>query len=220
MLTAQNLQKRQTMAESNITPNDESKKDTVRINLPAIPGQPARTPAVPGVPQVPRPTVQIPSPTDLPGQPVVASAPTGAAASDVKKETAMMNLPPAQKKETAPVMTAAKPIAPDMPRPTVRLRREPGVGAPAAGAAPAATPPPASRASVPEMPRPTVKLKVEEPVAAAPSSTASTPSAPAPAAPAPITVAAGPGGLDLGLSIAACVLSLAVVGYLIFAVGK
>jgi hypothetical protein len=64
---------------------------------------------------------------------------------EAKKETAVMGSPaPAAKKDTSRVqVAAAKPSTPDMPRPTVRLRREEGAStaAPAPAAAPAAVAP-------------------------------------------------------------------------------
>jgi hypothetical protein len=191
------------MADPNILPEDESKKDTVRINLP--PGL-----MTPGS----KPKAEDPSKRE-----------TSAMGPDqAKKETAMMGMPAEAKKETSRVaVPAAKPPASDMPRPTVRLRREPGSGAPPA---PAATPTPASRAQVPEMPRPTVKLKVEEGVAAAaPTQAPTAATVPSPAAapaptPVPLTMEAPTSGLDIGLSVAAAVLSVAVLGYLAFSFYK
>jgi hypothetical protein len=62
-----------------------------------------------------------------------------------KKETAVMGMPvatPKPKKDTSRVqVSAAKPAVPEMPRPTVKLKRE-EVG-PAPAAAPAAAPIPA-----------------------------------------------------------------------------
>lgn len=109
---------------------DESKKDTVRINLPA--GGPGR----PGTP-VP------------PGPPTQKLKPEG----DGKKDTAVMGTPaPAAKRDTSRVqVTAAKATTPETPRPTVRLRREEGA-APAAAAAMTAP-------SVAPAPAPVVALK-------------------------------------------------------------
>jgi hypothetical protein len=94
---------------------------------------------------------------------------------DSKKDTAVMGTPtPTTKRDTSRVqVAAAKPGAPEMPRPTVRLRRE-------------------------------------EAAATAPVSAVVAPSVPAPA---PV-VALKPSGAEVGLSLAAIVLSLAVVGYL------
>lgn len=100
---------------------DESKKDTVRINLPA--GGPAR--AATPVP---------------PGPPTQKLKPEG----DPKKDTAVMGTPaPQPKRDTSRVqVAAAKPTAPETPRPTVRLRREESA-APSAIVAPSAAPAPA-----------------------------------------------------------------------------
>jgi hypothetical protein len=157
------------MSDPTNNPNDESKKDTVRINLP------------PGA------TAQAAAKRDT-------SAITG---DQTKKETAMMGAPAAAKKETSRVAVPATSAAADMPRPTVRLRREP------AGATPGA-----ARTSAPEMPRPTVKLKVEEipATSAAPSSMGT--------AGAPVTVEGGVGGLDAFLALAAAACSIAVLVYL------
>jgi translation initiation factor IF-2 len=62
---------------------------------------------------------------------------------EAKKETAVMGMPvttPKPKKDTSRVqVTAAKPAVPEMPRPTVKLKREEPAAAPAAAAtAPAA----------------------------------------------------------------------------------
>ena len=93
---------------------EESKKDTVRINLPV---------GVTG-----RSGGSIP-----PGPPTQKLKPE----QEAKKETAVMGAPvPAAKKDTSRVqVAAAKPSAPEMPRPTVRLRREES-----APSAPAAAP--------------------------------------------------------------------------------
>jgi hypothetical protein len=166
------------MSDPTNNPNDESKKDTVRINLP--PGAMAQAAAA----------KQDATKRDT-------SAITGDPA---KKETAMMGSPAAAKKETSRVAVPVTSVASDMPRPTVRLRREP------VGATPGAP-----RAAAPEMPRPTVKLKVEEiPVTsatAAPSSMGS--------AAAPVTVEGGVGGLDAFLALAAAACSIAVLVYLV-----
>jgi hypothetical protein len=99
---------------------EESKKDTVRINLPTgVAGRP-------GTPVPPGPPTQKLKPEQ-----------------DAKKETAVMGAPaPAAKKDTSRVqVAAAKPSTPDMPRPTVRLRREEGsTQATSAPTAPAAAP--------------------------------------------------------------------------------
>ena len=72
----------------------------------------------------------------------------------------------------------------------------------------------AAKPAVPEMPRPTVKLRREEPAAAASAAQAAAP-APSMSAPQPVMVAAGPSGLDVGLSVFAMVLSLAVLAYVV-----
>ena len=106
-------------------PEDESKKDTVRINLP--PGLMGRS----ATPAGPPPAAKL-KPTPPPGTPEDES----------KKETAVMGMPiatPKPKKDTSRVqVSAAKPTAPETPRPTVRLKREEPApaGAPAAAAAP------------------------------------------------------------------------------------
>lgn len=116
-----------------IKPEDDSKKDTVRINLPPGLGR-----GVTATPAGPTPTVKL-----RPSQP-------GAADEEAKKETAVMGRPvatPKPKSDTSRVaVAAAKPGVPEMPRPTVKLRREeeavpaaPAVAAPGpAAAAPAA----------------------------------------------------------------------------------
>ncbi|MBM3860922.1 MAG: hypothetical protein FJ395_14920 [Verrucomicrobia bacterium] len=172
------------MADPNIVPDEESKKDTVRINLPAG-TQPAK-----------RDTAAM-------------------SADQTKKETAMMGMPGDPKKDTSRVaVPSAKPAMPDMPRPTVRLRREPIPTAPA----PTATTTPAARAQVPEMPRPTVKLKVEESGAVSVE--------PAPAMPS-VTPTAGPvryetpsSAVDVVLSLLATAAAAGVLAYLAFAVYK
>ena len=109
---------------------EESKKDTVRINLPVGVGGRSGTPVPPGPP-----TQKL-----KPEQ-------------EAKKETAVMGAPvPVAKKDTSRVqVAAAKPTAPEMPRPTVRLRREEtaaaGATAPAAPVAAAAGPVMATSAS-------------------------------------------------------------------------
>lgn len=163
------------MADENpeqIRPEEESKKDTVRINLP--PGLTGR-----GVPPAPSGAAPAARPRP-PGPPVSPEE-------EAKKETAVMGRPaeaPKPKKDTSRVqVAAAKPIAPEPPRPAVKLRREEEI--PAAPAAAAAT-------------------------AAAPAARTAARAAQAPAA------ASAPSGAQLGLSIAAIVLSIAVVGYLAF----
>ncbi|MCG3148906.1 MAG: hypothetical protein PCFJNLEI_02356 [Verrucomicrobiae bacterium] len=115
-------------------PDDDSKKDTVRINLPqggAV--KPAGSPT---------PTVRL-KPSPIPG--AVASD------DESKKETAVMGMPvatPKPKKDTSRVQVpATKPGAPEMPRPTVKLKREEGTSqiAPAAPTAPTPAAAPAAR---------------------------------------------------------------------------
>jgi hypothetical protein len=102
---------------------DESKKDTVRINLPpGLIGRGAPTPPSTKT----KPITPVPAPED-----------------EAKKETAVMGKPvtaPKPKSDTSRVQVpGAKPTVPETPRPTVKLRRE--VEAPvAAPAAPAAAP--------------------------------------------------------------------------------
>jgi len=114
------------------TPSDESKKDTVRINLP--PGVGKGT--APGSP----PTVKL-RPAGAPVSP----------AEEAKQETAVMGRPvaaPQSKSDTSRVaVPAAKPSVPETPRPTVKLRREEPVPAapsvavvPVAAAAPVVAP--------------------------------------------------------------------------------
>ncbi|MCX7886233.1 MAG: hypothetical protein N3B01_03105 [Verrucomicrobiae bacterium] len=170
------------MADPNVPSDAESKKDTVRINLP------------PGV------------------QP--AAAKPVAASEQAKKETAMMGMPSEPKKDTSRVaVPTAKPAGTDVPRPTVRLRREP-IPTPAGVTA---TPTTAARAQVPEVPRPTVKLKVEEPTAVTGGTAGPVPTV-APAV-APVGVART-SAVDVVLSLLATVAAAAVLAYLVFAVAK
>ena len=116
---------------------EESKKDTVRINLP--PNLAGRTASPVG----PSPTVKLrPTPP-----------PTAAPEDEAKKETAVMGMPaavPVAKKDTSRVaIPAAKPEVPEMPRPTVRLKQAEVPAAPGATAAAAA---PAPVAPVTAMP--------------------------------------------------------------------
>jgi hypothetical protein len=116
-------------------PEEESKKDTVRINLPH--GLAGRSSAPVG--------------------PSVASGPksTSAAGSEeeAKKETAILGRPaeaPKPKQETSRVQVAAsKPAVPETPRPTVKLRQEEATPAPAPASAkaPAATASPSRAAT-------------------------------------------------------------------------
>ena len=110
-------------------PDEESKKDTVRINLPqSLAGKTGAPP--PGG----APTVRL--------KPSIAP---GTTEEESKKETAVMGTPvaaPKPKKDTSRVaVPAAKPAVPEMPRPTVKLKRE--------EPPPAPTPPPAAVAPAP-----------------------------------------------------------------------
>jgi hypothetical protein len=117
---------------------EESKKDTVRINLP--PGLTARgAPPPPGVQPPPSLKAKTPGPPVNPEE-------------EAKKETAVMGRPaeaPKPKKDTSRVqVTAAKPATPETPRPTVKLRQEgevPAAPAPAAAPTPGLKPPPTTR---------------------------------------------------------------------------
>ncbi|HUK81364.1 MAG TPA: hypothetical protein VLZ12_01910 [Verrucomicrobiae bacterium] len=101
-------------------PAEESKKDTVRINLP--PGLTGRTSA--------------PPPAGAPPAKLKPTGPPGTPDDEAKKETAVMGMPvaaPKPKKDTSRVqVSAAKPAVPEAPRPTVKLKRD---------EAPAAVPP-------------------------------------------------------------------------------
>jgi len=114
----------------------ESKKDTVRINLPTgVAGRPG-APVPPGPP-----TQKLKPETDLKKDTSVIRA-----SSEAKKETAVMAAPaPATKKDTSRVQVAAAKPAPEMPRPTVRLRREEG----ATSAPPTMAPVPVATAAAP-----------------------------------------------------------------------
>ena len=109
-------------------PAEELKKDTVRINLP--PGLTGRS----ATPSISPPT---PAPSNRPPGPPVSPE------EEAKKETAVMGRPaeaPKPKKDTSRVqVTAAKPVAAESPRPTVKLQRDPGP-APAPAGIPAAAP--------------------------------------------------------------------------------
>lgn len=139
-------------------PAEESKKDTVRINLP--PGLAGRGSAPSG-------------PMPPPGARIVPTpAPAASPEEEAKKETAVLGRPvdaPKPKKDTSRVqVVAARPSSPG------------------------------------------VKLRRDEPTPAAPAASATAPVAPM-RAPA---MAAAPSGGDVGLSLAAMVLSIAVAGYL------
>src|SRR5580700_10384612 len=109
-----------------IRPEEDSKKDTVRINLP------------PGL------TGRSSSPI---GAPAAKPAPPGAPVDESKRTTAIMGRSadaPKPKQDTSRVqVAAAKPVTPETPRPTVKLRQEEAtpVPAPAAAKTPAAAAP-------------------------------------------------------------------------------
>ena len=103
------------MADENLEPRrpeEESKKDTVRINLP--PGLTGRGAPGSGAP----PPAAKPKPPGVPVNPE----------EEAKKETAVLPRPveaPRPKKDTSRVqVVAAKPITADASRPAVKLRRE------------------------------------------------------------------------------------------------
>jgi len=119
------------MADENLDPNrpaEESKKDTVRINLP--PGLTGRGGPGSGAPS---PTAK-PKP---PGTPVVPEE-------EAKKETAVMARPteaPKPKKDTSRVqVVAAKPITAEAARPSIKLQHEASPAAEAVAPASAAGP--------------------------------------------------------------------------------
>jgi hypothetical protein len=149
------------MADENpeeIRPAEDSKKDTVRINLP--PGLTGRSSSPIGAPA---------------GKP----APPGPPIDESKRTTAIMGRSadaPKPKQDTSRVqVAAAKPGVPETPRPTVKLRQEEAVPAPA---------PPAAKTP-------------------AGTATRTTP-----------TATAAPSGAEMGLSLMAIVLSIAVAAYL------
>ena len=171
--------------------DDESKKDTVRINLPqGLGGKP---------PAIPTPTVRL-KPAAIPG---AAAGPV-----DTKKATAAITPPPLatkSKKDTAALTPAATVAA------------APAGVAAAPAPAPAKTKkdtsrvaPTAAKPTVPEMPRPTVKLKREESSAPALPPMAQQPAAPASEAATDTATSL----LDVSLAVAAMVLALTVAGYL------
>jgi hypothetical protein len=138
------------MADENLEQNrpaEESKKDTVRINLP--PGLTGRGGSGAGAPGAGAP----PSPTAKPKAPGSPASPED----EAKRETSVMARPteaPKPKKDTSRVqVVAAKPITAGGARPTIKLQHEeqaPAAPEPAAaagpsgkGAKPAATPAPA-----------------------------------------------------------------------------
>lgn len=114
-----------------VSPEEESKKDTVRINLP--PGLTGR----PGAPAT-QPIAALPIPK--------TKQPAATSEEEAKKETAVMGRPVTEakpKSDTSRVQVAgAKPAVPETPRPTVKLRREPEAAETASVtlAAPAAVP--------------------------------------------------------------------------------
>jgi hypothetical protein len=97
-------------------PEEESKKDTVRINLP---------PAITGRPE----SAQDIAKTTVPMSPIPTDE-------ESKKETAVMGKPaatPKPKSDTSRVQVpGGQPATPEIPRPTVKLRRETEPGAAAA----------------------------------------------------------------------------------------
>lgn len=185
--------------------DEESKKDTVRINLPpSITGKPPQKPGaatqpvsgsdvtqplVPPGPPPARPAMpDVTQPITPPGTTQPLAAP-GAPAdlSEAKKETAVMGKPPATALPKADTSRVSVPsstsptAAPEAPRPTVKLRRE--------TEAPAVVPTAEALAAKPAVPGTSV---------------------------GPTTVVTS--GVDTGLAVAAMVLSLAVVGYLAYLV--
>jgi hypothetical protein len=128
------------------TPQGPSKKDTVRINLPsAITPPPSAADAE---------SAKVTIPINLPQPPAragggPAAGPSAGPVDESKKETAVMGKPVGAEKaksDTSRVQVAsARPAVPEMPRPTVKLRRESETQAitppsPSAVAAPAARP--------------------------------------------------------------------------------
>jgi outer membrane biosynthesis protein TonB len=112
-----------------VKPEEESKKDTVRINLPpGLTGRASPTGPTSAPPAKPKPVTPPDSPED-----------------EAKRETAVMGKPavtPKPKSDTSRVQVAsAKPAVPETPRPSVKLRREPeAVAGAMAAAGPAAQP--------------------------------------------------------------------------------
>ena len=130
-------------------PLDDEKRDTVRINLPqGVAGKPPvmPTPTVrlrpPGMPPAANPSTEHKKATAAISQPAVpvkakkdtaqvATATADSATANPKKDTARVQMP------------VAKPSIPEMPRPTVKLKREePPASAPVATPKPAAAPVP------------------------------------------------------------------------------
>lgn len=174
------------MADENLEQNrpaEESKKDTVRINLP--PGLTGRGGPGPGA-GAPGAGAAPPSPMAKPKVPGSPASPED----EAKRETSVMARPteaPKPKKDTSRVqVVAAKPITAGGARPTIKLQHEdeaPAAPETAAGAMPGGGP----------------SGKGAKPAAR----------------PAPVGAGA-PSGAEAGLSLAAMVLSLAVVGYLAY----
>ena len=127
------------------TPSEDvSKKDTVRINLP--PGLTAKTKTSPVKPPVPKAPESPPAKEE-----------------ESKKETAVMGKVPATpkpKSDTSRVhVPGAKPSVPEMPRPTVKLRRE---AEPAAAPATTVGPPGAPAGSAPRRSNSSVSWRFRE----------------------------------------------------------
>ena len=109
---------------------DESKRDTVRINLPQGGGGKS--------PLTPTPTVRLKpvgaanvAPSTIDTRKATAAIAPAAAPTQTKKDTTAVAIAPVTpvaaqpKKETSHVqIPAAKPTVPEMPRPTVKLKRE------------------------------------------------------------------------------------------------
>jgi hypothetical protein len=110
-------------------PEEESKKDTVRINLP------------PGLTGRGAPGTGAPPPSPM-AKPKVPGSP-GSPEDEAKRETSVMGRPaevPRPKKDTSRVqVVAAKPITADAPRPTVKLIRDEPAPAPEPATAAAPT---------------------------------------------------------------------------------
>jgi hypothetical protein len=203
------IRKGKLMAEPIKIPEEDSKKDTVRINLP--PAVPNRAPT----PAAKHDTSRINTADEAKKETAMMGGSFPSEASTDKNQTMLMGTPiPSSdaKKETSRVtVPSSKPTVPEMPRPTVRLRRESATGTPTASPTGVLSHTPTVKPPVPEMPRPTVKLKMEEHAPAAPSPTLISPIAPSAAA----SAAASPSTTaDAMFSIAAAVVSLAAMIYL------
>jgi hypothetical protein len=183
--------------------DDESKKDTVRINLPPnVTGRPPQKPGSATQPVKGSDVTQplTPPPSAVPARPVMPDVtqpiiPPGTT-QPISAPEALGNIPEA-KKETA---VMGKPPATPSPKADTSRVQVPSVKA---------------ADQLAESPRPTVKLRRETDAAAAAVPVAAT-SAPASPAMAAAPAAAGPSGIEVGLSVASMVLSLAVAGYLAF----